>query len=484
MRHRLLVAATLSIAACGGDPADEATGGDPGGDEPSGDAALVERAAANLARVAAEIDTSHLASYRLEGEIGEQFLQALELDHAGAEPEQLAARLRALASMAFTAAPDILPPEGGRTTPFHGLDMDQLEALMAIESAVAAAGPLSVCETRYAIETYVRPRAALGSLDTYRAGYQEFAASCPAADLDEWYAFRGHGALRPSWDESNIMERFLWRMLERCPGPDPGWQEECARWDAGRRAYRLAKNREVVARFLHHDLAQEARLADTSGELVLFEDRSGDGVAEFLMDGPASLMSGEPVDFDIVKTGDFTGLMKLNVEGSLISVRGENIAPELAAQPGVTRELVAAPDMGLASLFPDPAALLPRFQVLIDRHRELYRTYTSLRPDSASISSQASPLVASSVTLGDAHRQDTAGAPPGGRAGLVFLARIPFDRVLGAEDLGANRALDLDRAWLDLATFGGPRQVAALGAVPAENIEGILVVGRPAALDL
>jgi len=528
VRRTLVLVTSLSLAACGVEPADD-TGSGGKADDPASEAALIERATANLARVAAEIDRMHLSSYGLEGDAGEQFFTALELEYATTEPDQFAARLQALASMVFFAAPDILPPEGGKTTPFHGLDMDQFDVLMAIEDQVWAelvAGnggssngvrPFSVCETRYMIETFVRPRVALGSMADYAAGYRAFAASCPEADLAEWYNFRGLGSLRPSWVESNVMDRFLRRMAARCQGPDPGWEAECARWDEDRLAYRLDKNREIAARFMHYDPAQEARLADTSDEVVLFEDRTGDGVAEFLMDGSAQLKSGEPIDFDIMKTGDFTGLMKAEVGTAMISVRGENLFSESAAHPEVTRELVEQDDMGLTTVFSDPAGctgeapvpeacpLLQRFTVLIDRHEDFYQTYTSLRPDSASISSQPSPLVACSITLAAAHAWDSAGTPPGGSAGFIFLMRIPFKQILaGSEtsvstlrpgpdvlsiaDLYAGDELDMNRVWLDIATlshnlFASEHEISKFGAVPAEQIEGILVVRTPATME-
>jgi hypothetical protein len=530
MRRPLLFAATLSLAACGTEPSGDMPAGGGKADDPTGQPELVERANANLARVAAEIDRTHLDSYGLDGDIADQFFEALEMEYADSEPEQFAARLQALASMVFFAAPDILPPEGGKTTPFHGLDMDQFDALMALEdrvwdALVARNGgsgdgvrPFSVCETRYMIETFVRPRVEPGSMEDYTAGYREFAATCPQADLDEWYNFRGLGGLRPSWVESNIMDRFLRRMASRCQGPDPGWEEECARWDEDRLAYRIAKNREMAARFMHYDPAQQARLADTSDEVALFEDRNGDGVAEFLMNGPARLMSGESIDFQIMKTGDFTGLLKAQLDGgSLVSVHGENLAPDTTAHPEVTRELVAQDDMGLTTIFSDPTGctgerpspeecpLLQRFFVLIDRHEDFYQTYTSLRPDSASISSQPSPLVACSITLAAAHQWDTAGTPPGGSAGFIFLMRIPFDQILaGSEtsvatldpgpdvlsigDLYDGHDLDMTKVWLDIATlshnaFSSEHEISKFGAVPAEQIEGILVIRTPAAMD-
>jgi hypothetical protein len=529
MRRPLLLAATLSLVACGTEPADDA--GEPGGkaDDPHGTPELVERANANLARISAEIDRTHLSSYGLDGDTAEQFFAALEIEYADSEPEQFDARLRALASMIFFAAPDILPPEGGKTTPFHGLDMDQFDALMAIEDRVWDAlvdknggsgdgvRPFSVCETRYMIETFVRPRVELGAMDDYIAGYREFAAGCPQADLDEWYNFRGLGGLRPSWVESNIMDRFLRRMASRCQGPDPGWEAECARWDEDRLAYRLDKNRQMAARFMHYDPAQEARLADSSEEIALFEDQNGDGVAEFLMNGPAALRSGEAIDFEIMKTGDFTGLMKANEDGSLISVRAENLAPTTAAHPDITAELVGRNDMGLTTVFSDPAGctgdlptpeecpLLERFFVLIDRHEDFYQTYTALRHDSASISSQPSPLVACSITLAAAHAWDSAGTPPGGTAGFIFLMRIPYNQILAGNetsvgtldpgpdvlsigDLYAGQALDMTKVWLDIATlshnvFSSEHEVSKFGAVPSEQIEGILVIRTPAAMD-
>jgi hypothetical protein len=452
MRARRLLSLVFCLGACAGD--------EPGLQPVDAVEDLAGRARSNLARIAAELDGTHLANYGLAGEVDEQFFAALEIEYAGGELE---ARVWALASMVFLAAPDLLPPEGGRSTPFHGLDLDQLDDLVAIEEQILAGEvrPLSVCETTYLIETYVRPRRPFGSMD----GYAGFAAGCSAADLAEWYSFRGIGRLTPSWGESTVMDRLLRRMASRCQGPDPGWEDECAEWDADRLGYRLERNRQMAARFLHHDPAsQGALLADTSQEVVLFEDRSGDGIAEILVDGPARLMSGEAIDFEIMSTGEFTGLMKARVEDSMISVRAENLFPDSAARAGISRELVARADMGLADCSGE-CSLVELLAVLVDRHLDSSRTYSALQPDSASISSQPSPLVGAALV-------------PPVEAGFVLVTRAPFDDILAGDAL-AN--LDVDRVWFDLATLSsrGVHEVARLGAVPAAEIEGILVLGQP-----
>jgi hypothetical protein len=308
-------------------------------------------------------------------------------------------------------------------------------------------------------------------------------------------------------------------MVQRCAGPDPGWEDECDEWNADRLAYRLDRNRQMAARFMHYAPDQEATMASTGTEAVLFEDQDGDGIAEFLVDGPAVLRSGADVDFEIRKTGDFTGVMHATPAsgGSEFSVHAEDLVPVTAAHPEVTREMVAQDDMGLQEVFadstgctggapdPDTCPLLKRFFTLIDRHEDFYQTYTSLRPDSSSISAQPSPLVACSVTLAAAHEWDSAGTPSGGTAGFIFLMRIPYRQILASTDstvatldpppdvttiadLYAGEELDMTRVWLDIASlssnlFESEHEISKFGAVPAEQIEGILVVRRPAAMD-
>ena len=530
--HFLSSILLLSASACA---ADDPSGAGPGGgggkaDDPSVSPALVARATENLARVSAEVDRTHLANYGLSGETAEQFIEALQIEYAD-EPDQLVARIQSLASMIFFAAPDIAPPEGGKATPFHGLDMDQFDALMDIEDrvwddlverngfSVDGVRPFSVCETKYMIETFVRPRAPLGTIEDYRAGYATFAASCPKADIDEWYNFRGLGHLRPSWVESNIQDRFLRRMAKECDGtPSEQFEDECAEWDAGRLAYRMDGNRQMAARFMHYAPDQEEALADTSTEVALFEDRDFDGVAEFAVTGPAELKNdGGPIDLSIRSTGEFTGILKGSRDGGAeFSVKARDLFATGTAHPSITRDLIEQDDMGLQTVFsdstgctgdhpsPDECPLLKRFFVLIDRHEDFYQTYTSLRPDSASISAQPSPLVACSITLAAAHAWDSAGIPSGGEAGFIFLMRIPFEQILaGSEtsvatlepgpdvlsiaDLYAGAKLDMSKVWLDIATlsnnvFSSEHEVSKFGAVPAEQIEGILVIRRPAAM--
>jgi hypothetical protein len=532
MRARHLLFSFLLLSACAGDDPDAGGAGGGGGkaDDPAVSPELVARATENLARVEREVDRTHLASYGLAGATAEQFVEALQIEYAD-EPDQLLARVQSLASMIFFAAPDIAPPEGGKATPFHGLDMDQFATLMDIEDriwddlvdrnggSVTGVRPFSVCETRYMIETFVRPRQELGTIEDYRAGYATFAATCARADVDEWYNFRGLGHLRPSWVESNIQDRFLRRMAKECDGtPSADLAAECEEWDDGRLAYRMDGNRQMAARFMHYAPEQEELLADTSTDVALFEDRDHDGIAEFAVSGPAELKNGGgPIDLEIRSTGEFTGILKGSRDGGAeFSVKPKDLFVTGTAHPSITRDLIEQDDMGLQTVFSDPTGctgeapspgdcpLLKRFFVLIDRHEDFYQTYTSLRPDSSSISAQPSPLVACSITLAAAHAWDTAGIPSGGEAGFIFLMRIPFEQILaGSEtsvatlepgpdvlsiaDLYAGASLDMSKVWLDIATlsnnlFESEHEISKFGAVPAEQIEGILVIRRPAAM--
>ena len=97
-----------------------------------------------------------------------------------------------------------------------------------------------------------------------------------------------------------------------------------------------------------------------------------------------------------------------------------------------------------------------------------------------------------------------AGTPAGGTAGFIYLMRIPFKQILSGvkknvttlspgpqvtylQDLYEGTSLDLSKVWLDIATlshnqYSSEHEVSKFGAVPAEQIEGILVIRKPAAL--
>jgi hypothetical protein len=491
---------------------------------------LIAAARANLDRIAKEIDFNHLNAYGLSGSLTDQFMTALAAEYEHQHPDMYAARVKALASMIFFALPDVLPPEQGKLTPFHGLDMEQFDALAQIEDEIFNAltaenngdtngvRPFSVCETRFIIDTYVRPRVAFPGFAAHRTAYTAAAASCPQKDKDEWYNFRGLGGLRPSWVESNLADRFLRRMAKNCRSPNATWAAECATWDGDRLGYRQLRNRQLAARTMFYAADDESYLIDPDNSLVLVEDRNGDNVGEFLRPGPVTLETGEQGTLQVNSTGEFTGNLKFVDAGGTI----RSITPEkLVARDGVDSrwrgELLGMPDMGLLTMFSDATGctgdtidprqcpLMQRLFSMIDRHENFYRTYSALSPEFSSISSQPSPLVACSITLEAAHAWDTAGTPSGGTAGFIFLMRIPFKEILtgnarsvatimpGPETTslqslyaGTSR-LDMSRVWLDVASlsnnqFETEHEISAFGAVVPEEIEGILVIRRPAAV--
>jgi hypothetical protein len=490
---------------------------------------LIAAARANLDRVTKEIDVSHLGNYKLSGSLTDQFMTALSQEYEVQHPEMYAARVRALASMAFFALPDVLPPTGGNQTPFHGLDMDQFSALISDEDQVFSAlvaqnagstngvRPFSVCETRFIIETYVRPRAAFPAFDAYKAAYTAYADSCPQKDKDEWYNFRGLGGLRPSWVESNLADRFLRREVKGC-ATATSHGIDCQAWTDDRFGYRQRKNRELAARTLYYAPDTESYVNDPNNPLVFLEDRNGDGVGEWLRPGPATLTSGAQGTLLVQSSGQFGGFLKFQgTDGTLKSVGPASVVAEDAVDSRWQKSLLATPDMGLmtvfadstgctaASLDPAQCPLLRRFYSMIDRHENFYQTFSALTPTYSGISSQPSPLVASSITLGASHQWDSAGTPSGGSAGFIFLMRIPFkDIVTGNETSVATimpgpkttsiqalyrgeASLDFNSAWLDIASLSNNQyetehEISAFGAVPAGEIEGILVVRKPAAV--
>ena len=492
--------------------------------------ALLAAARANLDRITKEIDYTHLRNYGLSGSLTDQFMTALAAEYETQHPDQYAARIQALASMAFFALPGVLPPEGGTQTPFHGLDMAQFDALMSIEDQVFAhlvalnnhdtngVRPFSVCETRFMIDTYVRPRVAYPGFDAYKAAYTVYAASCPQADQDEWYNFRGLGGLRPSWAESNLADRFLRRMAKQCREPSAAWTADCARWDADRMGYRQDRNKELAARTMFYAPGDEAYLIDPAHSLVLLEDRNGDGVGEFLRPGPVALKNGDTGTLYVNATSQFAGNLKFQAPGgTLHTITPSQLVAEDAVDPRWSPSLLAAPDLGLMTVFSssagctadtlDPAQcpLMRRFYSMIDRHENFYQTFSALNPTWYGVSSQPSPLVACSITLAASHVWDAAGTPPGGTAGFIFLMRIPFADILTGNERSVatlmpgppttsvqslytgTRALDVSSLWLDVASlsnnqYESEHEISAFGAVRADQIEGILVVRKPAAV--
>jgi hypothetical protein len=497
---------------------------------PSVSPELLAAAKANLDRITREIDYTHLRNYGLAGTNTDQFLEALRLEYADQHPDQYAARVRALASMVFFELPDVAPPADGLATPFHGLDTAQFEALYSIEDSIfstlisenggrtAGVRPFSVCETRYIIETYVRPRTSWPGMAAHRDGYRTYAESCPQQDKDEWYNFRGLGGLRPSWVESNLADRFLRRMAKNCQAPTAAWADECALWNQDRLGYRQTRSRQLAARTMFYAPEDESYLVNPGNSLVLLEDRDRDGIGEFLRPGPITLTTGEAGTLLVTSTGQFTGNLKFqNASGTVRTVQPRELVAESRADAAWDPALLADADMGLLSMFSDggactgatidPAAcpLMQRFYSMIDRHENFYQTYSALTPDYYGISSQPSPLVACSITLAAAHQWDTAGTPSGGRAGFIFLMRIPFKQILAGADTSVatlmpgpevtsiqglyrgDDTLDMNAAWLDIATLSNnlyehEHEISAFGAVPAGQIEGILVIRKPAAV--
>ena len=491
---------------------------------------LVAAARANLDRVAREIDGTHLQNYGFQGSLTDQFMSALSAEYERQHPDQFVARVKALGSMIFFAMPEVLPPADGHATPFHGLDMDQFGVLMNIEDQVFntltqlnnnntnGVRPFSVCETKHIIESYVRPKKPFPGFDQYKADYMTFAASCSQKDKDEWYNFRGLGHLRPSWIESNLADRFLRRMAKNCRNPSSVWQGECAAWESDRLGYRQLRNRQLSARTMFYAPADEAYLIDPDNALVFLEDRNGDNVGEFVRPGPIKLTSGEQGELQVNSTGEFTGNLKFkNASGTVRTVQPKDLVAEDAVDTRWDRALLAKPDMGLMNVFSasagctgasiDPAQcpLMRRFYSMIDRHENFYHTYSALTPDYYGISSQPSPLVACSITLAAAHHWDSAGIPSGGTAGFIFLMRIPFEDILTGNDVsvatlmpgpkttsiqslysGSGR-MDFTSLWLDIASlsnnlYESEHEISAFGAVAASQIEGILVVRKPAAV--
>ena len=527
MRAYLLASVLFASACAASDPGlpDLTTCQDGKCDGDGVSADLVAAAKANLQRVTKEIDMQHLSSYGYTGANEDQFLHALSDEYQHQHPDQYAARVRALASMVFFSLPDVQPPAGVTKTPFHGLNDDQFGALIGIEDNVFqelvnsnngstnGVRPFSVCETKFIIDTYVRPGVAYPGFAPYKDAYKTYADSCTSEDKAYWYNFRGLGSLRPSWVESNLADRFLRREVKYCKSSTSA---DCKQWNADRLGYRQLKNRQLAARTMYYAPDQESYLIDPSHSLVLLEDRDGDNVGEFLRPGPVTLKTGEQGTLSITSQSQFAGTMSFQpASGTARNISPGEITAESAVDPRWDSSLLTDKDIGLMSMFSDstgctdatldPAKcpLLRRFYSMIDRHENFYQTFSALTSSYYGISSQPSPLVACSITLGAAHQWDTAGIPAGGTAGFIYLMKIPFaDIVTGNETSVATlmpgpkttsiqslyagtSKLDMTKAWLDVASLSNNQyetehEISAFGVVPASEIEGILVIRKPA----
>lgn len=535
----------------------------------------LEAAARAKLRLAAQgIDDSHLRNYKLDGSTADQFVEAVKLEY-GATPELATARLQTLASMVFFGKPEeATDPTIGKVTPFHGMDTEAFDALKTNEDFVfdhhmrvnnhspKGVRPFSVCETTFLIGLskgtitgdYVSGRRIL-NYDGYAKAYQEFAATCPRKDLDEWYNYRGLGGLRPSWLESNISERVLRKMLKDCRNPSALNKEKCDEFLADRLKYRDKKNTELALRTMVYDPNPETKIGDVSAETYMcsprngglfVEDRNGDGIAEWIAPGE---VTGATPDAAIKSNGQWIPLSELSSPRlSMAGLSGNKFAANLtvsgsksdgtyvsgtiaaqyvqaheAVDPSWSKDYLSRPDLGLLEVFkdregcmegtitPQGCPLLRRFYSMIDRHEDFYSTYTSTDERSPGVSSQPSPLVACSITLAAANSWARAGAPSGSPIGFIYLMRIPFEQILTSDersidtlgllesggDLKAGpkvlhlkeiyegtQTLDMSKVWLDIATlsnnqYSSEHEVSKYGSVPAEQIEGILVVGTP-----
>lgn len=405
------------------------------------------------------------------------------------------------------------------------------------------------------------------SFDPYAKAYAAYAASCSERDLADWYNYRGLGELRPSWLESNYQDRVLRRYATMCKNPPQEWWGRCGEYGQGRAAVRDKKNRAMALRQMAYDPRPESKIGALSDEAymtspynaaLILEDRLGDGIGELVTPGPLELLAnarfelargaekkwvtvtndkklvvdgGETLTMasatlTITDKGTFTAQLNASFTFADGTSATATIPPRvvkalLRVDPAWKREWAGAPDMGLLQLFPDGAGclgnvaspatcpLLKRFTSMLDRHEHFYKTYSSNDEDDPTIISQPSPLVACSVTVNAARAWAWAGTPPGGRAGLIFLMRVPFadiltgdkrsidtlgrvdparaPKVLTLEAVYASKRLDIGRIWLDLATlsndlYATENEISKFGAVPADEIEGILVLGKPGAL--
>jgi hypothetical protein len=483
--------------------------------------AVVTAAKKNMKRVAQDLDAVHLFSYGFKGTVDQKFYAALRKEFVNQEPDLYVRKMQVLASIAFIKRPDLLPPTGGRVTPFHGLDEAAYGRLMSIEDAtfsqlvqlnggaLKGVRPFSVCETKYMIEKYVKPGQTVSYWDatswsTYKTGYATWAKSCTVTDKAEWYNFRGLGKLRPTWLESNVMDRFTRKYADQCRSTTDT-SAVCEAYRADRLAFRDGKNTELARRMFVYAPDQEAWLADPNNPLVVIPDQNGDGVGEIITPAATYVDStGKTQNVTITSTSEFAGRMSASVAKikaiTAVDSRFKATTDNARADFGLLRIFSSAAGCDTASPSPTTCALLKRFWVMIDRHENFYQTYTSLSTSTTTVGKQPSPLVACSVTLAAADQW--ARMSPAGTDGFVFVMRVPYKSILAAgattqatgekpavttiRDLyTAGAALDFSTLWVDVASlssnlYSNEHEISKYGYVRSEQIEGMIYVGNPA----
>ncbi len=411
------------------------------------------------------------------------------------------------------------------------------------------------------------------SFDAYAHAYQAWTSGhCSTKDLEDFYNYRGLGELRPSWLESNYQDRVLRRYAQVCKNPPQDWWSRCGEYGNGRLKLREKKNRAFALREMVYDprptskigsLTDEQLMLDPYQTALFLEDRTNDGVGELVTPGPLELLANARIQIvhstlgtrwstvssdrksllpdgapslaiasatlAISGTGSFTASLDGTFSFADGSTATSKIPPRALyaigrVDPAWKASYADQSDWGLTKLFADgsgctgetvsPATcpLLKRFTSMLDRHESFYATYSSNDDNDSTVIQQPSPLVACSVTVNASRVWAWAGTPPGGRAGLIFLMRVPYAEILSSDrrsidTLGrlsadprhggpavltlekayAQGGLDMSRVWLDLSTlsndiYAGENEVSKIGDVRAEEIEGLLVIGKPGAL--
>lgn len=191
-------------------------------------------------------------------------------------------------------------------------------------------------------------------------------------------------------------------------------------------------------------------------------------------------------------------------------ISGEMVPAEVAladvgvyhqVDPRWDRTYLNLPDLGLSMAFaggcgepasPDACPLLERLRTLIDRNQDHDATFAGIVRDTSALATfeRTNTLVPAHLTVRSALYLD--GAVQGPLS--VHVVRVPYrellsnsetgaGHVLTVQDVAAGATLDLTRVWLDEAALSTNRfayelRVSLLGAVPADHIDGILLLGR------
>ncbi len=295
----------------------------------------------------------------------------------------------------------------------------------------------TVCETQFVISEYVAKKIAFdGNLPNYLTAYKEFAKKCSAADLYDYYDFRGDSNFKPNSPESNAM---IWHAssigahcTDRSKSDGKITDADCqfyyqypfwSRWLAARNG---------LTTWLMHTKDHDQYFSDTRSMLTM----------KPLLGSPVG-----PLNYT---------LEKADAKSDLLDEFKNSIALYLTQ-----------PDIGLNSVSKlktpeyDFSLVYKRLRDGVNRHTDWYASAydDGLGVPKISQRTQAySPFVASSYEMSKSNGFTAPGvtvsSPSDGRKHWMFIFRIKKNRWVNSASVFKGKPINFDLQWFDETSLG------------------------------